>query len=179
MWFAVLDHCTKRWEGWKEAQGNDRRMRQWAGGVSLSLQLHAQETLWNTKGRMVNSLRKCYTKMHPGCHMNYSSLHCLHGLLENNRKTLKQVLKDEWMSTWIKGCRENELEKKIQWVVVNTNTALSHRNEGQRRKWNLLSQCPKLFIFSSACGWCNTENRKTANICRGGSNSEGTAKLWQ
>lgn len=93
---------------------------------------------------MVNSLRKCSTQMHPSCHMNYSIPTVCTGL--GKQQDFKAGLKDEWMSTWIKGVGKNEVQKKIQWVA-NTNTALSHGNEGQQRKRKLLSQCPKLFIF--------------------------------
>lgn len=74
----------------------------------LALQLHARETLWNTKvgWRMVNSLR-CYTQMHPCCHMNYSSPAVCTGFWKNNKKKkdFKAGLKDEWMSS-DKGCIE-------------------------------------------------------------------------
>lgn len=106
----------------------------------LALQLHARETLWNTKvgWRMVNSLR-CYTQMHPCCHMNYSSPAVCTGFWKNNKKKkdFKAGLKDEWMSS-DKGCIEiwsakKKKKKERSGGSQNTNTVIVTRGRAERR----------------------------------------------
>lgn len=105
----------------------------------LALQLHARETLWNTKvgWRMVNSLR-CYTQMHPCCHMNYSSPAVCTGFWKNNKKKkdFKAGLKDEWMRARIKGASKYEVQKKKKkrsGGSQNTNTVIVTRGRAERR----------------------------------------------
>lgn len=85
------------------------------GWRGISLYSCMLRKLWNTKVGwwMVNSLRKCYTQMHPSCHMNYSSPTVCTGF-GKQQKDFKAGLKDEWMSTWIKGVGKMNYKKNIQ-----------------------------------------------------------------
>lgn len=159
-----------------KAQEKDRRMRQWAGGVSHSPAACSGNSLEHKKVGwwMVNSLRKVgYTQMHPSCHMNYSSPTVCTGF-GKQQKDFKAGLKDEWMSTWIKRVGKMNY-KKIQWVA-NTNTAFSLQNEGQWRKRNLLFQCPMLFIVSLAYNWFNTKCTGDEKIVKGLQNCD--LNIW-
>lgn len=178
IWAEIGTVHTKR-EGKQK-----KRTGEWGNELAgyLTLQLHAQETLWNTKVGwwMVNSLRKVgYTQMHPSCRMNYSSptVCTAFGKQQKDFKAGFERRADEYLD---KRCRENEQQKKKKESSgLQTQTQPSVIGMKGRGKRNLLSQCPKLFIFSLTCDWCNTENRKTANMCRWCKNSKGTAKLWQ
>lgn len=101
----------KEREGTRKGQRNEATSWQ---GISLSSCMLGK-LFWNTKvgWRMVNSLR-CYTQMHPCCHMNYSSPAVCTGFWKNNKKKkdFKAGLKDEWMRARIKGASKYEVQKK-------------------------------------------------------------------
>lgn len=101
---------------------------------------------------MVNSLR-CYTQMHPCCHMNYSSPAVCTGFWKNNKKKkdFKAGLKDEWMRARIKGASKYEVPKKKKKDPVGrkTQTQSSERGAEQRGETQP-PQRPDLFIFSWA-----------------------------
>lgn len=149
----------------------------------LALQLHARETLWNTKvgWRMVNSLR-CYTQMHPCCHMNYSSPAVCTGFWKNNqkKKDFKAGLKDEWMRARIKGASKYEVQKKkkerkIRWVAKHKH---SHRNAGQSRGERLSRPSVPTYLFFHG-RMTDATQRMGKHQTHAGEvkESEGTAKL--
>lgn len=107
----VLLYIQREGEGTRKGQRNEATSWQ---GISLSSCMLGK-LFWNTKvgWRMVNSLR-CYTQMHPCCHMNYSSPAVCTGFWKNNKKKkdFKAGLKDEWMRARIKGASKYEVQKK-------------------------------------------------------------------
>lgn len=123
-------------------QTHTRKGGEWSNelAVYLTLQLHAQEAFWNTNVGLwlVNSLRKCYTQMHSGCHMNYSSPTVCRGF-GKQQQDFKVGLKDDRMSTWIKDA--TNATKKSSGLQTQTQPSVM----GMKDKWKreLLSQCPE------------------------------------
>lgn len=131
----VLLYIQREREGTRKGQRNEATSWQ---GISLSSCMLGK-LFWNTKvgWRMVNSLR-CYTQMHPCCHMNYSSPAVCTGFWKNNqkKKDFKAGLKDEWMRARIKGASKYEVQKKKKkrsGGSQNTNTVIVTRGRAERR----------------------------------------------
>lgn len=105
----------------------------------------------------MSSLRKCYTLTYPSSSINNSgSTLCTE--FGKQQKSLKAAPKmSGWILVWwnVEGKR---------WTVEIPVGYKVKGNEQKMRKRKVVSQCPKLFIFSLAYYWCNTENRKTANM---------------
>lgn len=132
----MLLYIQREREGTRKGQRNEATSWQ---GISLSSCMLGK-LFWNTKvgWRMVNSLR-CYTQMHPCCHMNYSSPAVCTGFWKNNKKKkdFKAGLKDEWMSS-DKGCIEiwsakKKKKKERSGGSQNTNTVIVTRGRAERR----------------------------------------------
>lgn len=130
IWAEIGTVHTKR-EGKQK-----KRTGEWGNELAgyLTLQLHAQETLWNTKVGwwMVNSLRKVgYTQMHPSCRMNYSSptVCTAFGKQQKDFKAGFERRADEYLD---KRCRENEQQKKKK---KKNPVGCKHKHSLQSSEW--------------------------------------------
>lgn len=176
----MLLYIQREREGTRKGQRNEATSWQ---GISLSSCMLGK-LFWNTKvgWRMVNSLR-CYTQMHPCCHMNYSSPAVCTGFWKNNKKKkdFKAGLKDEWMRARIKGASKYEVQKKkkkrkIRWVAKHKH---SHRNAGQSRGERLSRPSVPTYLFFHG-RMTDATQRMGKHQTHAGEvkESEGTAKLW-
>lgn len=134
------------WEGFEryiEREGKQKKTTgEWGDDLAgyLTLQLHAQEILWNPKVGwwLANSLRKCNTQIRPGCFMNYSVSTVCTSFGKQKTTTLKQVWMVIGWVLWVKGVETMSYKKQIS--GLQTQTWPSVIGIGERKKKDLLSQ---------------------------------------